>query len=472
MTPLEKLADIARTNPLVHAIRRMIHSTMTAAASAFGIALIAAPCYAVAAPASGTNTLASTASASAKVSPRTEDAAIAEGGSAIRPFRVNIPQTALDDLRKRLLATRWPTKELVKDRSQGVQLATLKELARYWSTEYDWRKAEARLNAYPQFVTKIDGVDIHFIHVKSRHPNAMPLIMTHGWPGSVIELLETVGPLTDPTSHGGTAGDAFHLVLPSLPGYGFSGEPTELGWESGRIALAWAELMRRLGYTRYVAQGGDVGASVTDFMGRQAPEGLIGIHLSLLAGALGIADKLPAKSEQERAAHNALATFRTSGFGYFLEQSTRPQTIGYSLLDSPVGLAAWLLDHDTDSYYKISRAFVEGKPVGNLTRESIVDNITLYWLTGTGASAARWYWEFGQFLAAAGAAGQAPPPVKVPVGFTTFPGEIWAAPRSWVETVYPGLAYFNEVDKGGHFAAWEEPKLFSAEVRAAFSSLR
>ena len=233
----------------------------------------------------------------------------------------------------------------------------------------------------------------------------MPLIMTHGWPGSVIELLETVGPLTDPTSHGGTAADAFHLVLPSLPGYGFSGEPTQLGWESGRIARAWAELMKRLGYTRYVAQGGDVGASVTDFMGRQAPEGLIGIHLSLLSGALGIADKLPAKSEQERAAHNALATFRTSGFGYFLEQSTRPQTIGYSLLDSPVGLAAWLLDHDTDSYYKFSRAFVDRKPVGNLTRESIVDNITLYWLTGTGASAARWYWEFGQFLAAAGAVG-------------------------------------------------------------------
>jgi pimeloyl-ACP methyl ester carboxylesterase len=392
--------------------------------------------------------------------------------TAIRPFRVEVPQADLTDLRRRLAATRWPTKELVEDRSQGVQLATLKELVRYWATDYDWRKAEAKLNALPQFVTKIDGVDIHFIHVKSRHPNAMPLIMTHGWPGSVIELLETVGPLTDPTSYGGTAGDAFHLVLPSLPGYGFSGEPTQLGWESGRIARAWAELMRRLGYTRYVAQGGDVGASVTDAMGRQAPEGLIGIHLSLLAGALGIADRLPAKSEQERAAHQALATFRTSGFGYFLEQSTRPQTIGYSLLDSPVGLAAWLLDHDTDSYYKISRAFVDRKPVGHLTRESIVDNITLYWLTGTGASAARWYWEFGQVLAAAGAAGKAPPPVKVPVGFTTFPGEIWAAPRSWAEAVYPGLAYFNEVDRGGHFAAWEEPALFASELRAAFKPLR
>ena len=393
-----------------------------------------------------------------------------EDSTAIRPFRVNVPKAALTDLRRRLMATRWPTKELVKDRSQGVQLATLKELVRYWATDYDWQKVETKLNSLPQFVTKIDGVDIHFILVRSKHANALPLIMTHGWPGSVIELLETVGPLTDPTAYGGTPEDAFHLVLPSLPGYGFSGEPTELGWENGRIAHAWAVLMERVGYTRYVAQGGDVGAAVTDAMGRQSPKGLVGIHLSLLAGALGIADKLPAKSEQERAAHNALATFKTSGFGYFLEQSTRPQTIGYSLLDSPAGLAAWLLDHDTDSYYKISRAFVDDKPVGNLTRENIVDNITLYWLTGTGTSAARWYWEFGQFLARAG--GEAPPPVSVPVAFTTFPGEIWAAPRSWVETVYPGLAYFNEVDRGGHFAAWEEPALFASELRAAFKSLR
>ena len=392
--------------------------------------------------------------------------------SSIRPFTVRVPQAEVDDLRRRLAATRWPTKELVGDRSQGVQLATLKELVRYWATDYDWRKAEARLNAHPQFVTKIDGVDIHFIHVKSRHPDAMPVIITHGWPGSVIELLEVIDPLTNPTAHGGRAEDAFHVVVPSLPGYGFSGEPAELGWESGRIARAWAVLMERLGYTRYVAQGGDVGAAVTDAMGRQAPKGLVGIHLNLLTPALGIADKLPAKSEQERAAHSALATFKTSGFGYFLEQSTRPQTIGYSLLDSPVGLAAWLLDHDTDSYYKISRAFVDGQPAGSLTRESIVDNITLYWLTRTGASAARWYWEFGQFLAAAGATGAAPPPVSVPVGFTTFPGEIWAAPRSWVEAVYPGLAYFNAVDRGGHFAAWEEPALFASELRAAFKSLR
>jgi pimeloyl-ACP methyl ester carboxylesterase len=392
--------------------------------------------------------------------------------TAIRPFRIEVPEEQLAEMRRRIEATRWPSKELVADRSQGVQLATMQALARYWTTEHDWRKCEARLNALPQFTTEIDGVNIHFIHIRSRHENALPLIMTHGWPGSVIELLETIGPLTDPTAHGGRPEDAFHLVLPSLPGYGFSGEPAELGWENGRIAGAWAELMARLGYTRYVAQGGDVGAFVTDAMGRQAPDGLVGIHVNLLGAALALKDQLPAESEQERAAHDAVDTFQQDGFGYFLEQSTRPQTIGYSLLDSPVGLAAWLLDHDTDSYYKIARAFVDGEPVGNLTRDTILDNITLYWLTGTGASAARWYWEFGRFVAAATASGQAPPAVAVPVGFTTFPDEIFAAPRSWVETAYPGLAYFNEVDKGGHFAAWEEPELFSTDVRAAFSSLR
>ncbi len=390
----------------------------------------------------------------------------------VRSFQIETPEEQIGDLRRRIAATRWPTEELVPDRSQGVQLATLRELARYWTNEYSWRALEARLNALPQYTTKIDGVEIHFIHVRSRHENALPLIMTHGWPGSVVELLDTVGPLTDPTAHGGTPQDAFHLVLPSLPGYGFSGAPTELGWDSGRIARAWAELMDRLGYPRYVAQGGDVGADVTDAMGRQAPEVLLGIHVNLLAGALGLKDQLPAESEQERAALDAVTTFTTDGFGYFLEQSTRPQTIGYSLLDSPVGLAAWLLDHDTDSYYKISRAFVDGEQVGNLSRDNVIDNITLYWLTGTGTSAARWYWEFGRFVAAAQAAGQAPPPVSVPVAFTTFPGEIWAAPRSWVETVYPGLAYFNEVDRGGHFAAWEEPELFSTELRAAFRPLR
>jgi pimeloyl-ACP methyl ester carboxylesterase len=395
-----------------------------------------------------------------------------ETTTEIRPFHVEISEEGLEDLQRRIEATRWPSKELVPDRSQGVQLEALQELARYWVTDYNLGRVEQRLNALPQFITEIDGVEIHFIHVKSTHEDALPLIMTHGWPGSVIELLESIGPLTDPTAHGGTPEDAFHLVLPSLPGYGFSGEPTELGWESGRIARAWAELMERLGYTRYVAQGGDVGAAVTDAMGRQAPEGLLGIHINLLVASLGLEDQLPAESEQERVAHDAIKTFTTDGFAYFLEQATRPQTIGYSLLDSPVGLAAWLLDHDTDSYYKISSAFVDGEPVGNLTRENIVDNITLYWLTGTGVSAARWYWETGRAQAAAQAAGQAPPPVSVPVGFTTFPGEIFPAPRSWVETVYPDLAYFNEVDRGGHFAAWEEPELFSAEVRAAFNSLR
>ncbi|MFB9850323.1 epoxide hydrolase family protein [Micromonospora andamanensis] len=393
-------------------------------------------------------------------------------GNGIRSFRLDTPDEAIADMHRRITATRWPTRELVTDRSQGVQLATVQELARFWTSEHDWRACEARLNALPQYTTEIDGVEIHFIHVRSPHENALPLIMTHGWPGSVVELLGVVGPLTDPTAHGAAAEDAFHLVLPSLPGYGFSGEPTELGWDSNRIARAWAQLMDRLGYSRYVAQGGDVGSSVTDAMGRQAPDGLVGIHLNLLAAAIGLKDQLPAKSTPERAAHDALTTFSTDGFGYFLEQATRPQTIGYALLDSPVGLAAWMLDHDTDSYYKAARAFVDGDPVGGLTRDTIVDNITLYWLTGTGASSARWYWESGRFQAAADASGKPPPPVKVPVGFTVFPDEIWAAPRSWVEAVYPGVAYFNEVDRGGHFAAWEEPELFSAEVRAAFRPLR
>ena len=395
----------------------------------------------------------------------TEDPA---GATTIRPFRVDIPEQALDELRRRIAATRWASRELVADRSQGVQLATTQELARYWATGYDWRKVEAKLNALPQFRTTIDGVEIHFLHVKSPHADALPLIITHGWPGSVIELLEVVGPLTDPTSHGGRAEDAFHLVLPSIAGYGFSAEPTELGWYAGRVAQAWAVLMGRLGYSRYVAQGGDVGASVTDAMARQAPSGLVGIHTNLLVTAL--AGPQPAESEQERAAADALATFRASGFGYFLEQATRPQTIGYALLDSPVALAAWMLDHDTDSYQKITRAFVDGQPAGNLTRDHILDNITLYWLTGTGASAARSYWESGR--AQALAAGQAPPAVSVPVGFTTFPGEIFRAPRSWVELAYPTLTYFNEAERGGHFAAWEEPELFSEELRAAFRSLR
>jgi pimeloyl-ACP methyl ester carboxylesterase len=392
------------------------------------------------------------------------------GNTDVRPFRVDVPQEALDDLRRRVLATRWPSRELVEDRSQGVQLATMQELARYWSNDYDWRKNEARLNALPQFTTEIDGLDVHFIHVRSKHDDALPLIMTHGWPGSVVELLETVGPLTDPTAHGGTAEDAFHLVLPSVPGYGFSAEPAELGWWAGRVAQDWPELMRRLGYTRYVAQGGDVGAAITDAMGRLAPEGLIGIHTNLFVPALG--GVMPSDTEQEKAAVAQIAAFRATGFGYFLEQATRPQTIGYALLDSPVALAAWMLDHDTDSYLKISDAFVHKQPSGNLTRDHILDNVTLYWLTGTGASAARSYWESGVATAKAQASGQAPPPVMIPFAFTTFPGEIWKTPRSWVEKNYPNVVYFNEVDKGGHFAAWEEPQLFSEEMRAAFTSLR
>jgi pimeloyl-ACP methyl ester carboxylesterase len=388
----------------------------------------------------------------------------------IRPFEVHVPDEDLADLRRRIAATRLPSKELVDDRSQGVQLATIQELARYWTADYDWRACEARLNALPQFKTEIDGLGIHFIHVRSRHEGALPLIITHGWPGSVIEMLGVVGPLTDPAAHGGSAGDAFDLVIPSLPGYGFSAEPAEAGWDPGRIARAWAELMRRLGYTRYVAQGGDQGAAVTDAMGRQAAAGLAGIHLNFLREALGNAGGLPADSEEERAALAAINTFRTSGSGYFLEQATRPQTIGYALLGSPVALAAWMLDHDTDSYYKISRAFTGGQPAGNLTRDQVLDNITLYWLTGTGASAARLYWDGGQ--AAAHAAGQARPEMKLPMGFTMFPGEIFRAPRSWAEKLYPHVIYFHEADRGGHFAAWEEPQLFSAEIRAGFRPLR
>ena len=305
------------------------------------------------------------------------------GATAIRPFHVDVPDAALDDLRRRIAAVRWPSKELVTDRSQGVQLATIQALARYWLNDYDWRRCEARLNDLPQFTTEIDGLDVHFIHVKSRHEDALPLIMTHGWPGSIIELLEIVGPLTDPTAHGGAAEDAFDLVLPSIPGYGFSAEPAELGWWAGSVAEAWPKLMHRLGYTRYVAQGGDVGAAVTDAMGRQAPEGLIGIHTNLFVPGLA-GGSFPNETEEEHAAVAAGAAFRATGFGYFLEQATRPQTIGYALLDSPVALAAWMLDHDTDSYYKISSAFVDDQPAGNLTRDHILDNVTLYWLTGHG----------------------------------------------------------------------------------------
>src|SRR4051812_40597728 len=395
--------------------------------------------------------------------------ATVETATEIRPFQFDIQEEAIEDLRRRIAATRLPSKELVEDRSQGVQLATIQELVAYWVTDYDLGRIEARLNALPQFTTEIDGVDIHFIHVRSAHENALPLIMTHGWPGSVMEMIDSVGPLTDPTAHGGSAEDAFHLVLPSLPGYGFSGEPAEIGWDLVRTASAWAELMDRLGYTRYVAQGGDVGAGVSDTLGRQAPDGLIGIHTNLLVPALS--DAMPTDTDQERAAAAQIATFQQSANGYFVEMATRPQTIGYGLLDSPVALAAWMLDHDTDACYKIAHAFLDGEPSGNLTRDNVLDNIMVYWVTGTGASAARSYWE--AYGADAPAVGLQPlPPPAIPFGFTTFPGEIWRTPRSWVEQSYPNVIYFNEVDKGGHFAAWEEPELFSEEVRAAFKSLR
>ena len=411
--------------------------------------------------------------------------------ASIRPFQVSVSDEQLDELRRRITATRWPRQELVADGSQGVQLGMLQALTRYWASDYDWRSCEARLNALPQFKTEIDGLDIHFIHVRSRHENALPLIITHGWPGSVIEMLEVVGPLTDPTAHGGRAEDAFDLVLPSIPGYGFSDQPEERGYGPDRIAKAWAELMNRLGYTRYVAQGGDQGANVTDAMGRLAPKGLLGIHLNLLGALpnavllgifggsipapegllkrLAVAAIAAAVNKEPVAFNQTAAVFKR---GYFVEMGEHPQTVGYSLLDSPVGLAAWMLDHDPDSYAKISRAFVDGAPVGGLTRDRVLDNMTLYWLTGTAASAARLYWEETQSISAALASGQKPPKLTLPVGFTVFPSEIIQAPKSWTEKVYPNLIYFHEAGRGGHFAAWEEPEIFSQELRAAFRTLR
>jgi pimeloyl-ACP methyl ester carboxylesterase len=394
---------------------------------------------------------------------------------AVRPFRINVPDEALVDLRRRINATKWPDRETVKDPSQGVQLATIQALARYWATEHDWRKIEAKLNALPQFITEIDGLDIHFIHVRSKHENALPLIVTHGWPGSVIEQLKVVDPLTDPTAHGASASDAFHLVIPSLPGYGFSGKPTAPGWTPVTIARAWATLMQRLGYTRYAAQGGDWGNAVSEVMALQQPPGLLGIHTNMAATvpadvskALSVGAPPPAGlSADEKHAWDQLDDFYRHGLGYAQEMSNRPQTL-YGIADSPVGLAAWMLDHDIRSYGMISRVF-DGKTEG-LTRDDVLDNVTLYWLTNTAISSARLYWETTQISTGGGFFDVRG--VTMPVAVSVFPDEIYAVPRSWAERAYPKLIYYNKLDKGGHFAAWEQPALFSSEMRAAFKPLR
>jgi pimeloyl-ACP methyl ester carboxylesterase len=391
-------------------------------------------------------------------------------GAAIRPFSFKAPEADLIDLRRRIKATRWPERETVNDTSQGVQFATIRELARYWATEHDWRKCEARLNALPQFTTEIDGLDIHFIHVRSKHENALPLIVTHGWPGSVIEQLKIIDPLTNPTAHGGSAADAFDLVIPSLPGYGFSGKPTATGWDPIRVARAWAVLMPRLGYRRYVAQGGDWGNAVTEQLALQTPPGLIGIHTNMpatipddIAKALATGGPPPpGLSADERHAYEQVDFFYKTGLGYANEMNHRPQTL-YGLEDSPVGLAAWMIDHDARSYELIARVF-DGKPEG-LTRDDIVDNITLYWLTKTAVSSARLYWESKlPFFAPKG--------VPLPAAVSAFPDELYQAPRSWTEKAYPKLIHYNRVEKGGHFAAWEQPAIFTAEMRTAFRTLR
>jgi pimeloyl-ACP methyl ester carboxylesterase len=394
-------------------------------------------------------------------------------GTEIVPFTIEISQEQIDSLRRRIAETRWPPAELVEDASQGVQLRFLQELARYWAEDYDFGRLEARLNALPQYMTNIDGVDIHFIHVKSEHEGALPLIITHGWPGSVIEMLDVIGPLTDPTAHGGSIDEAFDVVIPSIPGYGFSSQPTEAGWDSGRIGAAWGELMNRLGYGAYVAQGGDQGAGVTDAMGRQAPDGLLGVHFNFLDAipkellTAGFTPRVVFSHEEREQLGKVVGVFMR---GYISEMGEHPQTIGYSLLDSPIGLAAWMLDHDPDSYAKISRAFVEGEQTGNLSRDNVLDNITLYWVTGSGTSTSRLYWETSR---AATASFKNPPPhMRLPAAFTVFPDEIFQAPRHWVKHAYHKLDYYNEAPKGGHFAAWEEPEIFAGELRAAFKSLR
>jgi pimeloyl-ACP methyl ester carboxylesterase len=394
---------------------------------------------------------------------------------AIRTFSVNFPESDIVDLRKRVKATKWPDRETVKDPSQGVQLATVQKLAHYWHTEYDWRKVESRLNALPQFITEIGGLDIHFIHVRSKHENALPVIVTHGWPGSIIEQLKIIDPLTNPTAHGGSASDAFDVVIPSLPGHGFSGKPTAPGWTPITIARAWATLMQRLGYTRYVAQGGDWGNAVSEVMALQQPAGLLGIHTNMAATvpadvskALSVGGAAPVGlSGDEKHAWDQLDDFYKHGLAYAQEMSNRPQTL-YGIVDSPVGLAAWMLDHDIRSYGMISRVF-DGKTEG-LTRDDVLDNVTLYWLTNTAISSARLYWDTTQISTGGGFFDVRG--VTIPVAVSAFPDEIYAAPRSWVERAYPKLIHYNKLDKGGHFAAWEQPQLFASEIRAAFRSLR
>jgi pimeloyl-ACP methyl ester carboxylesterase len=398
------------------------------------------------------------------------DSVLNTATTTIRPFRIDVPEADLVDLRQRIAATKWPERESVTDASQGVQLATMEALARYWAAEHDWRKVEARLNALPQFITEIDGLDIHFIHVRSQHANALPLIVTHGWPGSIVEQLKIIEPLTNPTAHGGAVEDAFDVVIPSLPGYGFSGKPTTTGWDPIRVALAWIELMKRLGYTKFVAQGGDWGNAVTEQMALLAPPELIGIHTNMAATvppdiekALQAGDPPPSGlSADERRAWDQLDFFYKKGLGYAQEMTLRPQTL-YAIADSPVGLAAWMLDHDAASQALIARVFA-GTPEG-LTRDDVLDNVSLYWFTNTAVSSARLYWE-------SKLAFFAPKNVTIPTAISVFPDEIYAAPRSWAEKAYPNLIHYNKLDRGGHFAAWEQPQLFSEELRVAFRSLR